>query len=292
MRIYKLLIILSVTIVVAKSSPNFGDRIHKNDNNSSLIEVFRPSHTQPKGTAVAANTAPDSSRQSDRKTPVKDNNSNNKIQRIANERHVDYKFSTFQHKDNNINKSGHEIGGNPLLAPPVVDHRSGVTSGGVAPRHHPPTPQEIQEQLRRHFPQMPDFGSLHFGFDVPHGSSSDRVNDPRAGYKQEVVGAQNNAGKPFGKKTSYTYRDPKDPNNYMEVSEVSMTMNREMDPQEAQSQVQHFIAMARSGQYGPFHAIPVRHVDHSDGDDRHPNHNYESEAAEPSEPNEPNFPKF
>ena len=77
----------------------------------------------------------------------------------------------------------------------------------------------------------------------------------------------------------------------MEMSEVRMTVNREMNPQEAQSQIQEFIAAAQNGQYGPLRTINVQTVD-----ERHPNHNYEAEASqlapEPKEPAEPKFPNF
>jgi hypothetical protein len=43
---------------------------------------------------------------------------------------------------------------------------------------------------------------------------------------KEHVGNENSEGKPFGSKMTYSFRDPKQPNNYMEVTEVKMSMNK------------------------------------------------------------------
>lgn len=104
-----------------------------------------------------------------------------------------------------------------------------------------------------------------------------------------MMGLENNQGRPWGTKVSYTYKDPNNPNNFMEMSEVTMSVNREMNPQEAQSQVQRFLTAAQNGQYGPLTQIRVN--------DRVDDHNYDSEAShlfpsEPLEPNEPKIPDF
>jgi len=104
------------------------------------------------------------------------------------------------------------------------------------------------------------------------------------------MGSENNNGKPWGEKMSYTYRDPKNPNNYMEMSEVRMTVNKKMDPQEAASQVQKFLAAAQNGNYGPFGS-------QSSNFDRNHDNNYGSsdshfDSQDPHEPNEPKFPNF
>lgn len=66
------------------------------------------------------------------------------------------------------------------------------------------------------------------------------------------MGSHNTQGKPYGQKVSYVYRDPKNPNNFMEVSEVQMTMNRQMDPNQAASEVRKFMHQAQVGNYGPY----------------------------------------
>ena len=57
----------------------------------------------------------------------------------------------------------------------------------------------------------------------------DPDNDPRARVIKEHVGNINSEGKPFGSKMTYSFRDPKKPNNFMEVTEVKMSMNKRYD---------------------------------------------------------------
>jgi len=56
---------------------------------------------------------------------------------------------------------------------------------------------------------------------------------------KEDVGKQNNDGKPWGTKMKYVYRDPKSPNNFMEMTEVRMSMNKNYSPNSAASDVQN-----------------------------------------------------
>lgn len=48
-----------------------------------------------------------------------------------------------------------------------------------------------------------------------------------AHFIKERLGHENSDGKPYGSKIKYSFRDPKAPNNYMEVTEVRMSMNRQ-----------------------------------------------------------------
>jgi hypothetical protein len=102
------------------------------------------------------------------------------------------------------------------------------------------------------------------------------------------MGSENSSGKPWGTKMSYTYRDPKNPNNYMEMSEVRMSVNRLMDPKEAETQIQKFLTTAQNGNYGPFRQQTQAF------DRNHDNDNHESSVShyEPPEPSEPKFPNF
>jgi len=66
----------------------------------------------------------------------------------------------------------------------------------------------------------------------------DPTKDNRAKMEEERVGGENREGKPWGHKKKYVYRDPKNGNNYMEISEVHMSMNKEYKPDEAASNIQ------------------------------------------------------
>ena len=57
---------------------------------------------------------------------------------------------------------------------------------------------------------------------VPHPQR-----EPGAQFIKERLGHENSDGKPYGSKIKYSFRDPKAPNNYMEVTEVRMSMNRQ-----------------------------------------------------------------
>jgi len=63
----------------------------------------------------------------------------------------------------------------------------------------------------------------------PQGGVPDPATDPRARLVKEHVGAENTEGKPYGSKMTYSFRDPAKPNNFMEVTEVRMNMNRKYD---------------------------------------------------------------
>lgn len=61
-------------------------------------------------------------------------------------------------------------------------------------------------------------GPSEHAYKLPEGIP-DPSKDNRAKIIQENVGSENSDGKPWGSKMQYLYRDPKQPNNYMEVTE-------------------------------------------------------------------------
>lgn len=104
--------------------------------------------------------------------------------------------------------------------------------GGYGPAPHPQSssinnqghnqgshPEGIEKPLN------PSVGDSSF---LP-GGVPDPATDPRASLVKEHVGAENTEGKPYGSKMTYSFRDPAKPNNFMEVTEVRMNMNRKYD---------------------------------------------------------------
>ena len=63
---------------------------------------------------------------------------------------------------------------------------------------------------------------------------------------KEHVGVENTEGKPYGSKMTYSFRDPAKPNNFMEVTEVRMNMNRKYDTPSAGPPVLDIPSMAGS----------------------------------------------
>lgn len=53
--------------------------------------------------------------------------------------------------------------------------------------------------------------------------------DPKVKMVQVLMGRRNEKGKPWGTKTTLVYRDPKDANNYMQVTEVKMSVKSKKD---------------------------------------------------------------
>lgn len=64
---------------------------------------------------------------------------------------------------------------------------------------------------------------------------------------QEMMGAANEHGKPWGTKTTMTYRDPSQPDNYMQVTEVKVEMNSKNPKNQNQAdQVSQVVTSSRS----------------------------------------------
>ncbi|XP_053212254.1 uncharacterized protein LOC128395795 [Panonychus citri] len=57
--------------------------------------------------------------------------------------------------------------------------------------------------------------------------------DPKVKMVQVLMGRKNEKGKPWGTKTTLVYRDPKDANNYMQVTEVKMSVKSKKDGPES-----------------------------------------------------------
>lgn len=59
--------------------------------------------------------------------------------------------------------------------------------------------------------------------------------------KKEIVGEHNFEGKPWGTKTTYTYKDPKDSRNFLQVSEVKMNLDQPVNAEVAKAQLDHLL---------------------------------------------------
>ncbi|XP_074594596.1 uncharacterized protein LOC141849974 [Brevipalpus obovatus] len=70
---------------------------------------------------------------------------------------------------------------------------------------------------------------------------------PRVRMHQEMMGAANEHGKPWGTKTTMLYRDPSQPDNYMQVTEVKVEMNSKNPKNQNQAdQVSQVVTSKRS----------------------------------------------
>ena len=105
---------------------------------------------------------------------------------------------------------------------------------------HPDQGPSYNTQGNNHQDQGPSYNDHNHGHGPPSWPTNlpGLIKDKRAEMKEERVGGENREGKPWGHKKKYVYRDPKNGNNYMEISEVHMSMNKEYKPDEAASDIQ------------------------------------------------------
>jgi len=164
------------------------------------------------------------------------------------------------HNNQGRNNQGHNNQQqNPIKHRGGFAHQGVINHGRAQPQQQGPYRNDLNNQASHHL-QLPGQGPMsgyHGGGEqqqqnpyhpggygpAPHPQSSsidnhghnqgshlqDPATDPRARLVKEHVGAENTEGKPYGSKMTYSFRDPAKPNNFMEVTEVRMNMNRKYD---------------------------------------------------------------